>query len=312
MDLEKDFPDFNILTFKGEDDKKEYHLEIYPEQVSSYILSAGSAGRIKGIENILDDPVVIEGRRGLAVVTGYYKGLYILGFTTGMGPGSVAITLPEILSALWQRDLHGYIIRVGTSGNLQSHVKPGDFVISTGVVRDEGTSSKVIYPEYPSFNDPIIYLSLLKAAYEKGYSLGRNLHIGVTHSKDELYLYEQWRYSPISNVNYNRFLSFEKMGVLATEMEASVYPIYRDYYNYLAHKKGLSSRVYVGSLLLVLSGYWRASEMIDVDNEILKKREADGVLIALETLRIIDSFFKREDSLDDYLRMVSTLHGAMI
>ena len=310
--MNEDFPNFNILTFKGEDGKKEYHLEIYPEQVSSYIFSAGSPGRIKSVESVLDDPVVIEGQRGLAVVTGYYKGLYVTGFTSGIGPGSTAITLSEILSALWQRDLHGYIIRVGTSGNLQPYIKPGDFVISTAVVRDEGTTSKIIYPEYPSFNDSIIYLSLLKAAYNKGYNLGRNLHIGVTHSKDELYLYEQWKYAPMSENNHNRFLSFERMGVLATEMEASVFPIYRDYYNYLAQRKGLSSRIYVGSILLILTGYWRASENIEVDNEMLKKREADGVLITLEALWIIDKFFKREESIDDYLRMISTLHGAMI
>ena len=310
--MNNEFPNFNNLTFKGEDGKKEYHLEIYPEQISSYIFSAGSPGRIKSTEKILEDPVVIEGRRGLAVITGYYKGLYVTGFTTGMGPGSVAITLPEILSALWQRDLHGYIIRIGTSGNLQPYIKPGDFVISTAVVRDESTTSKIIHPEYPSYNDPIIYLSLLKAAYNKNYHLGRNLHIGVTHSKDELYLYEQWKYAPTSKNNYNRFLSYERMGVLATEMEASVYPIYRDYYNYLAQRKGLSSRIYVGTILLVLSGYWRATENIEVDNEIIKNREFDSVQIALEALQTIDKFFKKEETLDDYLRTISTLHGAMI
>ena len=311
--MEDELPDFNIPIFKGGGDRgKDYHLKIHPDQVSSYILSVDSRERMKTMEDILDDPVIIEGKRDLAVVTGYYKELYVLGFTTGMRPNSVAITFSDILSALWQRDLHGYIIRIGISESLQSYVKPGDFVISTGVVGDEYITSKTIYSEYPSFNDSIIYLALLKAAYGKGYDLGRNLHIGVVQSKDELYLYGRRRYIPISDIDYNRFLAFEKIGVLAAGMESSVYPIYRDYYNYLVHKKGLSSRIYVGSLLLILSGYWRSSEAIEVDDEILKERKVDEVLIALKALRIIDKFFKREESLDNYLRMMSTLHGAMI
>jgi len=56
------------------------------------------------------------------------------------------------------------MIRVGNSGGLQPSLALGDLVITTGAVRDDGTSRSYVLPEYPGVADWSVVAALVGAA----------------------------------------------------------------------------------------------------------------------------------------------------
>jgi len=290
-------PFYEGLIFKW-DDGKAYHLDISEDYISSYVLTAGSPSRIKLVSEFLEEPKVYEAPRGFTIVKGYYREILVSGFSSGIGPSSMAITLSEYLEMLLSKSNLGYVIRIGTAGPIQDYIDRWSIVIADSVVRDESTSARVIYPEYPAKMDPIIYLSLLDSAYSHGYTLDKNLFIGAVQSKDDLYYYEGFHNSPLKSSNRSRFQALKEMGVLATEMEASILPIIRDYFKYRYRKMGRSIGLYVGAILLILKGRFNKEELLGHE-EILVK-------ISLNALYTIDQFIKGRKSLDNILRWVSS------
>lgn len=286
---------FEGLIFKWEDGRT-YHLEISGDDVSPYILSAGSPRRIELLEDLLDNARLHVPRRGLTWILGYYKDIPVFGFTSGMGPSSMGITLTEVMYTVSEKFGYGYIIRVGTSGALQNFIKPLSIIVADSAVRDEATSSKVIFPEFPANMDPVIYLSLLKAAIDKGYEYGENLFLGKVQSKDDLYFYEGFHNSPIGEGFRRRFGAMRDMGVLASEMEASILPIYRDYFIWRYRREKRVIQLYVGAILATLMSPMNMDELEEVERGLLS--------IALEGLLYINRFREGEFSLDDILRLL--------
>jgi len=284
---------YEDLIFRWQDGEA-YHLEMKEEDITLYILNAGSPKRIEILSALLETPEIHVPRRGLTWVRGYYKDIEVMGFTSGMGVGSMGITLMEVMTLGLKKNEKVHIIRVGTSGPFQPYIPPFSLIIPTAVVRDESATDKVIYREYPADMDPIIYLSLFKTAVNKGYKPGENLFIGKTHSKDDLYFYEGFHNSPIGEEHKTRFQAFKEMGVLATEMEASLLPIYRDYFNVMAKDKGFKTRFYVGGLFTTLKSPMSKEQLTQVEEKIVK--------LALESMVTIDKFWKGHESLDMALR----------
>ncbi len=278
------------------DNGKAYHLEMDEKDIAQYIITSGSPSRIDILGELLDNAEIYTPRRGLKWTKGEYKGINILGFTSGMGVGSMGITLTEIMALSLKTNKKIHIIRVGTSGALQEYIPPKSIIIPTAVVRDESVSNKLIYKEYPSDMDPVIFLSLIDAAVEKGYKIGKNLFLGKTHSKDDLYFYEGYHNSPIGQIHQNKFNAFKKMGVLATEMEASLLPIYRDYFNNLSIEKGYKTKFYVGGIFTTLKSPMKMNELEDIEKNLIK--------LTLDGIVNIEMFWMGKKSLDHILRKI--------
>lgn len=135
----------------------------------------------------------------------------VLVVSTGIGGPATAIVTDE----LWHLGITK-LVRVGTCGSMQRPVRPGDLVISSGVVRDEGTSSQYIPPEVPAVPDPGLLLALVTAARDAG----ATHHIGITHCKDALATERPFG-MPMSDHWSSRWNTLRALGVLATEMEAA-------------------------------------------------------------------------------------------
>ena len=230
------------ITFKTADGKA-YHLEI--DRLNPNILTTGSPGRIRRVSDYLKGAKTVVGKRGLTVVSGEYEGLPISAFATGMGPASTAIVLPEAFEAV-----EGPItmLRLGTCGSLQPFVKVGHLIVSSAAVRDEMTTRAAVGPEYPALADPELIPVLVSAAEKHGYELGKKLWVGITHTKADLYFVETPQFSPSRETMRAKLVSYKRMGVLASEMEFSVYCIMRDFY-----ERRRRDRISVGALLAVLA-----------------------------------------------------------
>ena len=283
------------ITFKTATGKA-YHLEI--ERLHPNILTAGSPGRVKKIAKYLKNVEVIEGDRGHTVVNGEYKGIPVSSFPTGMGPASTAIVLPEAIEAT-----EGPItlLRLGTAGALQTFINVGDLVISSGCVRDEGTTRAAVGPEYPAMSNPELIPIMAAVSEQHGYELLRNLWIGVTHVKDDLYFVETPQFSPLREIMTPKLESYKRMGVMASSMEFSVYCIMRDFYEGQRPGKILTSE-----LLAILASPAK-EDAIDVSKVDKKKLERDMIEIGLDTLVAVDQIRRGETPQVDLLGTIRKL-----
>ena len=276
---------FEGITFKTPTGRMA-HLEV--ERLNPSILTAGSPSRIRRVADFLEEAEVFEGARGHVVVNGDYQGLKVSAISTGMGPASTMIILPEVIESAEDGLLT--ILRLGTSGSLQPYIGVGHLHIPTSCIRDESSSQAVIGLEFPAVASPELVPTLILASEKHGYRLGENLWIGPVHTKDNLYFRETPHFSPRRELLRERISSFKEMGALASEMEFSAYCILRDYY-----EAKLEKRILTGCILAVVSPYQEEEGRISVEEVDMPRLEEAMIRIGLEVFSLIDRLRRGED-----------------
>lgn len=157
--------------------------QIDPEKVADYVLvmvrdplcsydqdpAALVAARLENAEVI--------GQSGMFLsYSGSYKGTRVTVVSGGSGSPEAELLLYDYLEFT---DASAFL-RVGGSGGLGSEVEPGDVVIASGVMRDEGMTRAYIDASYPAVCSYELVAALVAAAEE----LRRPYHVGVTVSVD--------------------------------------------------------------------------------------------------------------------------------
>ena len=181
------------------------HIGAQVGEIAETILLPGDPLRAKYIaDNFLTDVKQFNATRNMFGYTGYYKGKRISVMGTGMGCPSMGIYSYELI--------HGYgcknLIRVGTAGSMQEHVKVRDIVIAMGACT---TSNYVNQFHLPGDYSCICSYDLLRKAVDKAEERGMNYHVGNILSSDMFYNPEM----PAMGTSWGR------MGVLAVEMESA-------------------------------------------------------------------------------------------
>jgi uridine phosphorylase len=201
----------------GNEDPREdvqYHLELAEDDVASSVLLPGDPERVEKITATWDDHSVVADHREYRTATGSHDGTPISVTSTGIGSPSAAIAVEELA-----RVGADTLIRVGSCGAIQPETDVGDLVITTGGVRQEGTSTEYIREEYPAVADHAVVAALAAAAEALGY----DYHLGVTASTDSFYAgqsregYEGF----LARDSEERIAALKRAGVLNFEMEAS-------------------------------------------------------------------------------------------
>jgi uridine phosphorylase len=116
-----------------------YHLNLKPENVATNIIFVGDQNRVPKITAHFDSIEFETQKREFRTITGMYKGTRISVISTGIGPDNIDIVMNE-LDALFNIDLktrtlkHTHtalnIVRIGTSGSLQSNIPVDSFVLA--------------------------------------------------------------------------------------------------------------------------------------------------------------------------------------
>ncbi len=135
--------------------------------------------------------------------------------TSGMGAPSMSIVVNELVQAGITT-----IIRVGTSGSIQDHVRTGHVVIGSGAVTNQGAADDIAPPQFPAVADPFLTVALARAAE----ALGIAHHVGVMASTDTFFEGQE-RSSSSANPHLLRRLrgmidEYHDLNVLNFEMEA--------------------------------------------------------------------------------------------
>ena len=143
-----------------------------------YVFLCGDPGRVAKISASWEDVRQTCQVRELRIVTGQRDGVALTAASTGMGGPSTAIVVEELAKLGAQ-----VFIRIGNGGAVADAVSIGDYVITTGSVRDDGTTRSYVIPEYPAVAHYEVVGALVKAAREAG----ADHHVGITWSMDAFY-----------------------------------------------------------------------------------------------------------------------------
>lgn len=192
--------------------EKQFHIRCVEGDVGRYVILAGDPGRCESIAALLDNARHIGMNREYNIYTGRLEGVPVSVCSTGIGGPSTAIAVEE---------LHNIgadtFIRCGTCGGIDIDVQSGDIVIATGAIRFEHTSLEYAPLEFPAVADYDV-ISALKSASEK---LGNRTHMGVVQCKDSFYGQHSPNKSPVSYELLNKWESWKRLGVKASEMESA-------------------------------------------------------------------------------------------
>jgi len=180
------------------------HIGAEPGQIAPTILLPGDPRRARFIaETLLEDAVCFNEVRGMLGYTGGYAGKRVSVMGTGMGVPSISIYVHELIRDYGVKTL----IRVGTSGGLQPHLKTGDIVLAMAA----STDSQINRFRFGGRDyAPTATFPLLLAAYRAATERGMNVCVGGVLTSDTFYEDdpEWWK-------------TWAAFGVLAVEMETA-------------------------------------------------------------------------------------------
>jgi len=159
-------------------ERRQYHLEVAPGDVADAVLLPGNPERVDKVTALWDRHEEVGHHREYRTATGEYDGQPVSVTSTGIGSPSAAIAVEELA-----RVGADTFLRVGSCGAIQEEMAVGDLVITTGAVRQEGTSDEYVREDYPAVADDEVVAALVAAAEE----LGHDYHLGVTMSSDSFY-----------------------------------------------------------------------------------------------------------------------------
>ena len=190
----------------------QYHIRCKEGDVGRYCFLPGDPGRGEAIAQHFDNPVHVGMNREYNIYTGTLLGEKVSVCSTGIGGPSAAIAMEE-LTAIGADP----VIRVGTCGGIDLNVLPGDVVVATGAIRFEHTSFEYAPSEFPSVPDFDVTLALRDASLALGY----RTHTGVVQCKDSFYGQHSPEKSPVSYELLQKWESWKRLGVKASEMESA-------------------------------------------------------------------------------------------
>ena len=190
----------------------QFHIHCKAGDVGRYVFLPGDPGRCESIASHFDNPVHIGMNREYNIYTGTLLGEKVSVCSTGIGGPSASIAMEE---------LHNIgadtFIRVGTCGGIDMEVLPGDVVVATGAIRYEHTSLEYAPIEFPAVPDFGIAAALKSASEDLGY----RTHTGVVQCKDSFYGQHSPEKSPVSYELLQKWESWKRLGVKASEMESA-------------------------------------------------------------------------------------------
>ena len=190
----------------------QYHIRCKEGDIGRYVLIPGDPGRCASIAAYFDSPVLVAQNREFTTYTGTLLGEKVSVCSTGIGGPSCAIAMEE-LHALGADTF----LRVGTCGGIDLDVQSGDVVIATGAIRYEHTSTEYAPIEFPAVADFAVTQALDRAAS----ALGIRHHLGVVQCKDSFYGQHSPEKSPVSYELLQKWESWKRLGVKASEMESA-------------------------------------------------------------------------------------------
>ena len=191
---------------------KQFHIACAQGDIGRYCILPGDPGRVPAIAALFDDAKQIAYNREFNVWTGTLLGEKVTACSTGIGGPSASIAMEEL-----HKCGADTFIRTGTCGGIDLNVQSGDVVVATGAIRYEHTSREYAPIEFPAVADFQVTNALVEAARKLGFPL----HTGIVQCKDSFYGQHDPAASPVYYELQQKWESWKRLGVLASEMESA-------------------------------------------------------------------------------------------
>jgi purine-nucleoside phosphorylase len=180
------------------------HIGADKDDIADVVLMPGDPYRAKwAAETFLTDAKCVHEVRGMFGFTGLWNGNRVTIQGSGMGMPSMSIYANELIRDFDVQTL----IRIGSCGGMQPHVKVRDVILAM-------TASTVTTPSSTIFKElnfaPCADYGLLAAAAEAAKSMDVDVHVGGIYSSDTFY---------DERPDLNK--EMQRHGVLGVEMEAA-------------------------------------------------------------------------------------------
>lgn len=223
------------------------------EDIAGRVIIAGDPARINLLKEFLEEPRLVSNVRSYYVYTGFYKGVPITLAVHGVGSGSAALIIEELIMLGAKA-----IIRLGTCGAMIKELDVGDVVIPSGASYYSGgifyqylgePVSQVAVPDFQLFENLIKEISSSRIKYL----------VAPIVSCDAFYTEEG-------------FISkWVKRGAVAVDMETAI-----------LYVLGLLKRVKTASVLIVSNSLVKPTKFLLAEElEMFVKQVASSVLEAL-------------------------------
>ena len=191
---------------------KRFHIACPQGDIGRYCILPGDPGRVPAIAALFDDAKQIAYNREFNVWTGTLLGEKVTACSTGIGGPSASIAMEEL-----HKCGADTFIRTGTCGGIALDVQSGDVVVATGAIRYEHTSREYAPIEFPAVADFQVTNALVEATRKLGFPL----HTGIVQCKDSFYGQHDPAASPVYYELQQKWESWKRLGVLASEMESA-------------------------------------------------------------------------------------------
>lgn len=150
-----------------------------PGDVAPQVFVCGDPARVARIAAGWDERRTVANVREYTIVSGRKDGVALTAASHGIGAPGTAVLVEELVKLGAQT-----ILRIGNSGGLDPRLELGDLAITTGCVRDDGTSRTYVVPEYPAVADHRVVAALVDAARARDV----RAVTGITWSLDAFYV----------------------------------------------------------------------------------------------------------------------------
>ena len=157
------------------------HIGAKPGDIAETVLMPGDPYRARwAAETFLTDARLVNEVRGMLGFTGTWKGHKVTIQGSGMGMPSLSIYANELISEYNAQTL----IRIGSCGGMQPHVKIRDVIIAMSATTITSPSSGI----FREINfAPTAHYDLLSAAVTAARVKGTRTHVGGIYSSDVFY-----------------------------------------------------------------------------------------------------------------------------
>lgn len=149
-----------------------------PGEIAPNVFLCGDPARVERISAGWDEKREVCAVREYTIVTGAKDGVPLSAASHGIGAPGTAVLVEELIKLGATT-----MIRIGNSGGLDPSLELGDLAISTGCVRDDGTSKTYVIPEFPAVAD----YGIVGALVEEAAAAGARAKAGITWSLDAFY-----------------------------------------------------------------------------------------------------------------------------
>lgn len=149
-----------------------------PGDLAPNAFLCGDPARVDRISQDWDSRREVCSVREYTIVTGEKNGVPLSAASHGIGAPSTAVLVEEMVKLGTTT-----MIRIGNSGGLDPNLELGDLAITTGSVRDDGTSKTYVVPEFPA----VAHWEIVGALVEAAKRHDVRAKTGITWSLDAFY-----------------------------------------------------------------------------------------------------------------------------